>query len=252
MLEPTDTTYDLTQLANRYGSDKGSTALCAHRYTDIYGALLQGARSHPLRLLEIGLMHGHTQHVARDRYADIGCPSLRMWAEYLPSASIFGFDIADFRALAGERTHIFQGDQGDRSDLKRLAEVVGGHFDVIIDDGSHASHHQQITLGVLFRYLAPGGLYCIEDLHYQPQDMEVPGISTTRNFLRGLRFGHTGTRVALEQPEIGQLVTQIQSIHFFDSQSRRWPLSAREDALAVIIKQGSHPALNKALTELAP
>jgi hypothetical protein len=252
MLKPVETADDLTQLADRYGSDKGSTTLCAHRYTEIYGALLQGVRTRPLRLLEIGLMHGHTQNVARGGYADIGCPSLRMWAEFLPSATIFGFDIADFRALAGERTQIFQGDQGDRGDLKRLVEEVGGHFDVIIDDGSHASHHQQITLGVLFRYLAPGGLYCIEDLHYQPHDMEVPGISTTRNFLRGLRFGHTGARVALEQPEIGQLVTQIQSIHFFDSQSRRWPLGAREDALAVIVKQGSHPVLNAALTGLTP
>lgn len=252
MLEPTDKTPDLTQLANRHGSDKGSTTLCAHRYTEIYEALLHGVRAQPLRLLEIGLMHGHTQHVAKGRYGDIGCPSLRMWAEYLPNAMIYGFDVADFRALAGERTRIFRGDQGNRGDLKRFAEEAGGQFDIIIDDGSHASHHQQISLGYLFRYLVPGGLYCIEDLHYQPQDIEVSGISTTRDFLRGLRFGHTGTRVALEQSEIGLLTTEIQSIHFFDSQSRRWPLSAREDALAAIVKRGSHSFLNTATIGLAP
>lgn len=235
---------DLTALANRYGSDKGDTALCAHHYTRIYEALLGRSRQRPLRLLEIGLVHGATQQASRGVLGTVGCPSLRMWADYLPGAHLFGFDIEDFRALAGERMTICQGDQGARDDLERLARECGGSFDVIIDDGSHASHHQQISLGVLFRHLAPGGLYFIEDLHYQPAELELVGITRTRDFLRGLRFGPTGARVALEQAELGDLVAQLRSIHFFDSRSRRWPLAMVEDALAVLVKAGSHPSLD--------
>lgn len=238
-----DSPGDLTALADRYGSDKGSAVLCAHRYAEVYEALLRKARHSSLRLLEIGLMHGHTQHVFEGRLEDVGCPSLRMWADYLPNAAIMGFDLEDFTRLGGTRMSIHVGDQGKRADLERLARETGGNFDVIVDDGSHASHHQQVSLGVLFQHLAPGGIYCIEDLHYQPAELEISGITKTRDFLRGLRFGHSGARVTIEQAELAQLVGQMRAIHFFDSRSRRWPLAALEDALAVIVKRGSNPRL---------
>ena len=235
---------DLTVLANRYGSDKGSTVLCAHHYTKVYGALLRKARRQPLRLLEVGLVHGHTQQVLGGALPRMGCPSLLMWSDYLPDATVFGFDIVNFRSLANGRVTIFQGDQGNREDLERVAEESGGNFDVIIDDGSHASHHQQISLGVLFRHLAPGGIYCIEDMHYQPTDMELAGISRTREFLRELRTGQTGARIAMEQTELVYLANEIRGIRFFDSQSERWPLGTREDALAILVKRGSNPWLD--------
>jgi hypothetical protein len=238
---------DLTQLANQFGSDKGDTILCAHAYTRVYEALLGPAREQPLRLLEIGLVHGHTQDTMGDRLEEVGCPSLRMWAGYLPQASLFGFDIVDFRALSEPRMTIFQGDQASAADLAALAEQAGGPFDIIIDDGSHASHHQQITLAALFPHLAPGGLYCIEDLHYQPADLELGDITPTRDFLRDLRFGGSGARLAMDQQDLASLLKQIASIHFFDSRSPRWTLAQREDALAVITKRGRHPWLNAPL-----
>lgn len=243
---------DLTQLANQFGSDKGDTILCAHGYTRVYEALLGPARQQPIRLLEIGLIHGHTQEAERDRLDAVGCPSLRMWAQYLPQAALFGLDIMDFRALSEPRMTIFQGDQSNPADLIRVAEQAGAPFDVIIDDGSHASHHQQIALAALFPYLAPGGLYCIEDLHYQPAELELEGITTTRDFLRSLRFGGTGARLALEQHDLAILLSQIASLHFFDSRSTRWTLAQREDALAVLTKCGTHPLLGDALHSLPP
>lgn len=239
--------HDLTQLANQFGSDKGDTILCAHGYTRIYESLFDAARHRPLRLLEIGLVHGHTQATAGERLAEIGCPSLRMWAHYLPQAALFGFDIMDFRSLSEPRMTIFQGDQSNPSDLARLAHQAGGPFDIIIDDGSHASHHQQITLAALFPHLAPGGLYCIEDLHYQPADLELRNITSTRDFLRDLRYGGSGARLAIDQQGLATLLSQIASIHFFDSRSARWTLAQREDALAVISKRGTHPLLGDPL-----
>lgn len=226
-------------LADRLGSDKGSRHLCAHRYTEVYEQLFASLRGRALRLLEVGLMHGQTQHDYAGRFDEIGCPSLRMWAEYFPSARIFGLDIVDFRALAADRIAIGMADQGRRETLEAHAAATGGRFDIIIDDGSHASHHQQITLGALFRHLVPGGLYCIEDLHYQPANLELPGITPTREFLRGLTEGRRGDRSPLLQAELGYLVDHVESLRFFDSQSGNWPQEVRTGALAVIRKKPS-------------
>ncbi len=243
-------THDLTQLANQFGSDKGDTVLCAHGYTKVYEALLEPARDKPIRLLEIGLIHGHTQSTMGDRLDEVGCPSLKMWAQYLPQAALFGFDTVDFRSLSEPRMTIFQGDQSRPEDLAGLVEQAGGPFDVIIDDGSHASHHQQIALAGLFPHLAPGGLYCIEDLHYQPVDLEVADITKTREFLRDLRFGGSGAHLAIDQTDLATLLSQLASVHFFDSRSARWTLAQREDALAILVKRGTHPLLGNPVHRL--
>jgi hypothetical protein len=45
-------------------------------------------------------------------------------------------------------------------------------LDVIIDDGSHASFHQQLMFKHLFPKLRPNGTYVIENLHWQPGEFE--------------------------------------------------------------------------------
>ncbi|EMI16073.1 O-methyltransferase [Rhodopirellula maiorica SM1] len=91
-----------------------------------------------------------------------------MWLEFFSQATINGLDISDFSDVEIPRATIFQADQSDARRLTEIAEEVGP-FDIIIDDGSHASAHQQVTLGALFPYLKPGGLYVIEDTHWQPE-----------------------------------------------------------------------------------
>ena len=44
-------------------------------------------------------------------------------------------------------------------------EIIGEPVDIIIDDGGHYMHQQQISFGFLFAYMRSGGLYFIEDLH---------------------------------------------------------------------------------------
>lgn len=237
---------ELTRLANQYGSDKGTRANCAHGYTRIYQAILGPARQSALRMAEIGLLHGKTQAEGPRAIAQHGCPSLRMWADYLPQAEIHGFDIVDFTSFVADRIKITCGDQGSRADLSRFAQHAAGKFDLIIDDGSHASHHQQISLGALFPHLADGGYYIVEDLHFQPAELEIAGISRMREFLISLSSRQAGLQIALEQGEFHYLLNNIQSIEFFDSISPRWPLSATADALAVIRKRGQHPVFNPA------
>ena len=187
---------ELTRLANRYCSDKGTTYNCAHGYTRVYQALLAPLREAPLRMLEIGLVHGQVQAERPQDIDQLACPSLRMWSDYLPRAEIHGLDIVDFTRFSNERARVWQADQGNRGELDAVAAKVGSKFDIIIDDGSHASHHQQISLAILFRHLADGGLYIVEDLHYQPAGLELPNITVTRDCLRGLPERRPGKRLA--------------------------------------------------------
>ena len=143
----------LTELANKYGSDKGTLVGTAgrppHGYTVVYEHLFAEYRERSVRILEIGVFRG---------------ASLRTWYEYFTGATIFGLDSRDVRQLRNDRTTIFKGDQENRTHLNRLIERSGGRFDIVIDDGGHRMSQQQVSLGCLFPSLNPGGVYCIEDL----------------------------------------------------------------------------------------
>jgi hypothetical protein len=229
----------LRELANRYGSDKGDSVNCAHDYVRIYERILAPCRQAPITVAEIGLIHVFTQAEFAGRLEQSGCPSLRMWADYLPQAAICGMDIADLVALGNERIHIARGDQGSRDDLESFARAHGP-FDLIIDDGSHASHHQQVSLAALFPHLAPGGLYIIEDLHFQPAELEVSGITRTREFLRHMLRPGEMLKLPLSQAEYGYLLANVAAVNFFDSLSPKWAAQQAEDAMAVIRKAGEH------------
>ncbi|MFZ2197319.1 MAG: hypothetical protein WAV13_06290 [Thermodesulfovibrionales bacterium] len=160
----------LTELANLYGTDKGTTGPSsrwgAHNYTDIYEAYLGNYRQSPVVLLEIGL------GVTGDRWnspivhgRNTGGASLKMWHDYFPKAKIYGIDINECLYLENSRTRTFVADQGRVEDLDAFVEATGGtDFDIIIDDGSHRPDHQQISFSYFFRKLKSGGLYFIEDL----------------------------------------------------------------------------------------
>src|SRR6266478_6863858 len=174
---------DLTYLANTLGSDKGSVVLDAHGYTRIYTRLFEPIRDKEITLVEIGLLR-HDADRRRAVNAVEGskaatasrAPSLEMWHTYFPRAHIYGFDIDDFSQVNIDRCTVIQGDMSSESDLDRLVRTIGGPIDVLIDDGSHASHHQQIALGRLFPHLRSGGIYIIEDLHLQDKYLERQNI----------------------------------------------------------------------------
>lgn len=233
----------LTRLANRHGSDKGDAHLSRHAYTRVYGPLFAPLRDRPVRVLEIGLLHlrasgGWADPARRNaggqRAGD--APSLRMWADYFPRAEIFGFDLNDFSGIEVPRTSIVQGDMGDPDDLARLVRETGGRFDVVIEDASHASHHQQIALAHLFPHVAPGGLYAIEDLRFQPPALERPDAEPTRAVLR--RGGACGDWRSsyIDDAAAARLAEQVASVEFYDSLAPDAPLT-RNDSLAVLRKR---------------
>lgn len=227
----------LTTLANRYRSDKGNIYFNAHGYAEVYAHYLAPLRALPFRLLELGLLRHDVQARNPDGPYD-QAPSLSMWRDYFPFAEIFGFDIADF---SGYRTppgvRVFRGDMGNPADLDDVVKITGSPIDVIIDDASHASHHQQIAFKTLFPYLSPGGYYIIEDLHYQPRSLEPKGANKTLDILRMLANNRPTFSHYISQDELRSLAGDVEYIHFYDSQDRKFGLIGT-DALAVIKKKG--------------
>lgn len=176
-------TSTLTQLANQYGSDKGTVHGDRHNYTALYDLLFATRREQPITFLELGLARGGPENPGVSRPTATDSPSVNMWLDYFPAAAIVGFDITDFSAIQHDRFRFVQGDASNPQDMQRLAASAEA-FDVIIDDGSHASPHQQLAFKYLFPRLAPGGVYVIEDLHWQSPVFEglVPGLPKSADF----------------------------------------------------------------------
>jgi hypothetical protein len=173
----------LTDLANQYGSDKGTMHGDRHNYTALYDMLFTPIRHRKLQFVEIGLARGGAENPGTVRPKAASSPSVSMWLAYFSSAEIVGFDLTDFSDIRHERFRFVQGDLSSADDLRRLADERA-RFDVIVDDGSHASPHQQLAFKYLFPKLAPGGIYVIEDLHWQSPVFEnlVPGTPKSADF----------------------------------------------------------------------
>lgn len=141
------TTVSLTGLADFYGTDKGSIK---HGYTAIYESLVHdlsfplSRTSARLCITEIGVACG---------------ASLRMWADYLPNSTIFGYDIRpDCAKLCHDKDNI----KIEIADLTRAQPANNSHL--LIDDGSHISEDIVSAFMNCWPTILPGGYYVIEDL----------------------------------------------------------------------------------------
>jgi len=142
---------DLSELAARFGSDKWG----GRWYTPHYQKHFEPYRELPVKVLEIGI--GGYDAI------DAGGESLRMWKHYFRRGLIYGLDIFEKTGVEESRIQVVQGDQGDEAFLDSLGRELGP-FDIIIDDGSHMSHHVLASFNALFPHIKPGGIYVVEDL----------------------------------------------------------------------------------------
>ena len=173
----------LVELFNGAGSDKGTEIYFGggvpHCYALDYHPLFEHLRTETFNMLEIGL-----ENASKEDGEPEDAPSLRAWRAYFPQAQLYGYDINDFSFFDQERTVTFQGDQRSPEDIERFLETNGRpRFGMILDDGSHASSHQQISLARLFGSVAPGGLYVIEDLQWQPFPEAITTLEVLTNYL---------------------------------------------------------------------
>ncbi len=149
-----ETRVALDAVGTVYGTDKSSLFCNAHDYLRHYEFFFADFRHRAMNLIEIGVLGGR---------------SLKTWKWFFPNAKIVGIDI-DERCLAlrEDRIDILIGSQADANFLN----LVCAHYPptIIIDDGSHFAEHIIATFEAAFPWLAPGGLYIIEDLncHFGP------------------------------------------------------------------------------------
>ena len=136
----------LTHLGFKYNTDKS----WSHLFTEMYFPHFEKFKNKKMNILEIGMYLGS---------------SLKMLQEYFPNATIHSIDI-DKRYLNknhGKRIKTYDCSQVD---LPRFDSIFKDtKFDIILDDGSHQTLHQLISLGHMFKYLNKNGIYVCEDLH---------------------------------------------------------------------------------------
>jgi hypothetical protein len=232
---------ELTCLADLFGSDKG-TRYSAHLYTRIYANLFRPLRHDRLTIVEIGLHRSdldkrHVGRASNGSGAAVGtkAPSLEVWRQYFPYANVFGFDIDDFSGVKIDNCKIVRGDMSSRDDLAQLIRAIGRPIDIIIEDGSHASHHQQIALGYLFRHIRPGGMYIIEDLHWQDETIEPSDGLKTKDILRRCQIDGSISSSFFMPEEQEYIQKNVKKVMLYDSFSTE--VEDPTDALGVIVKK---------------
>ena len=226
------TSLNLTELANKFQSDKGTEYFEKHGYTLIYEQLLSPLKSKPIVFLEMGLCIGGPEfgdflleRIPHD------LPSIRVWSEYFDDAHVYGFDINDFSNLASEIQDFkfIKGDLTLKDDISNLAKTTAqleGQkdlvvYDVILDDASHASFHQQQAFSLLFPCVKQKGIYIIEDLHWQSDIYEerLPDVPKTIDFLTRLKNVKDGSEMIPEnylfREKVENLLQDISEISFY-------------------------------------
>jgi len=190
-----------------------------HHYFEIYEKHFDRFRSRPIRMLEIGVFRGG---------------SLRMWKQYFhPDSIVVGVDIdktCKDHERADENVFVRIGSQADPDFLAKVTEEFGP-FDIILDDGSHKTHHQNVSFGALFRAsLKDGGCYMVEDMHsnywLKTIDSAETFIDLSKQMVDALhepyldcteesfRPGHPD---AVDKMNVSYLAANIFSIAFYDS-----------------------------------
>ena len=151
----------LVTIFDRHDTDKNSTF---HNYGRQYDSLLKQFRERKtIKYLEIGVCYGD---------------SLRAMSESFPNAEcIVGIDInQECKIHENPSKNIFVeiGNAANDAVIRDLTQKYG-HFDIILDDGSHYNHNVFNTFELLFPLLNEDGVYIVEDtVCYKLPDYQHP------------------------------------------------------------------------------
>ena len=223
----------LTEIANIVQSDKGNQHNCKHNYAYYYEAILSPFLNIPLSILELGL----------NRYNSDSIPSLKLWKNYFGNnLSFYGFYNNEFLKYhnPNKKINIIVDD---------IINCSKNSYNVIIDDYTHSSKDQQNSLKILWDTLESGGMYCIESLHWQPNDDKndyIYGIHLTKDLLiswkKYIEDGSSDltnlSSTYINVDEAKNILDKVQKIEFFKSQSTTgWSEEQKEYAFCVIYKK---------------
>ena len=151
----------LGQIFRYHGSDKSTK----HNFHLIYAHLLRGRRNEPLKILEIGLGTNNLSFKSNMGVDGTPCASVRAFRDWAPNAQVYGADVDPGILVQEERIKTYFVDQTDRASLQNLAHIVGGDFDLIIDDGLHNPIANFNTVKELLPLLKDDGHLVVEDIY---------------------------------------------------------------------------------------
>jgi SAM-dependent methyltransferase len=160
----------LDEIGIAHQTDKASqfsrTYAQPHDYLRHLERFFEPMRDKPIKLVEIGIGGGE---------------SARTWLEYFPNAIVYGVDLVantnewntekNFYK-AHDRYTFRQGDQSKQAFWKEFITMLGGGFNIIIDDGSHYASDMKAAFTSLWHHLKSGGLYVVEDLNFDSKSKE--------------------------------------------------------------------------------
>ncbi len=160
---------DLTNLMNKYGSDKGGLNN-HHNYANYYSFLFEQKRKDIKNFLEIGLGTNDVSLASNMGEKGVPLASLRAWKEYFPNAEIIGADI-DKKILKNEdRIKTFYVDQTNPASIKEMFDKIGiEKYDIILEDGLHEFNANICFFENSIKYLSNNGTYIIEDIYFKDQ-----------------------------------------------------------------------------------
>lgn len=219
--------HNLTELGRAFFEHSGRSIYKWTQYLPAYdeqfGRFREGftepdGSRRPLRMLEIGVLHGG---------------SLQLWRKYLgPEAIIFGIDInSAVLALDDPDLQVRIGSQDDPPFLRQVVAEMGG-VDIVLDDGSHIAKHQRTSFETLFPLLSDGGIYAVEDLHtsywYDFGGAYGRGgsfIEVAKRLIDDMHGWYHGRRPALSVDALHQVpkMTVYDSIVFIEKRAKSQP-----------------------------
>lgn len=120
-------------------------------YFEAYHRHFQKFVGKEVHILEIGVFSGG---------------SMAMWKNYFgPNCRVYGVDIREeCKSYEADSIKILIGDQGNRQFWKSVREQVP-RLDIVVDDGSHFTEHQIVSVEEMLPHLHPGGVYMVEDTY---------------------------------------------------------------------------------------
>lgn len=172
----------LTDLMNKYGSDKGGKNL-HHNYSEFYSEIFYHNRKKIKNFLEIGL--GTNNINLPSNMGEDGKPlaSLRAWKDFFENANIYGADIDKDILKDEERIKTFYVDQTNPKTIKEMFEKMNvKKFDVILEDGLHEFNANICFFENAIDYLSDDGIYIIEDVYFKDQEKFIKYFENT-NYL---------------------------------------------------------------------
>lgn len=144
---------------NKYQSDKSKV----HNYHLIYGSLFK-KKNKVKKILEIGLGTNNETIVSNMSSKGIPGASIRAFRDFFSNAMVYGADIDKNILFNEKRIKTFYVDQTNLVDLKKIFKKTKGNYDLIIDDGLHASYANISVIIASLKFLKKNGYLIIEDI----------------------------------------------------------------------------------------